>query len=339
VKFGAEPIDSKRFFYYKSLVAKLENDQQAIDRDWQMYRDASFLSTFAPILTTGAGKMDRDVLVPAAVTDMPANAKAEVIKIADPSAALQSLHEAERSATESSIDPQMSGSKVGAAKTKAETLILQQNNEVNLGVIGRMVGIMVRDVGGLMVDNIIRYQTTGEVTEIIAGIPRMKFRTFMLPNKVKGGRNVTESIKFTDRFDGVEMSSEDKDKEELGMYEQYGDDRHVYEVNPELFSRMDYLITIDYEALTRRNTAFERAFKLEVYDKGIMNPLIDQVALTRDFLLEPLVKGEASKYLKSVDNIVPGIVPGMLNAGQGGGQDMSSRLVRSGTLPTKEAVA
>ena len=35
VKYGFEPIDAMRFIGYKSLVDKMQNDQEAVDREWQ----------------------------------------------------------------------------------------------------------------------------------------------------------------------------------------------------------------------------------------------------------------------------------------------------------------
>ena len=312
-KFGAEPIDDKKFFFYKSLAAVMSNDQEAIDREWQMFFDASALSTYSPIITAGAGKIDKSVIVPATVTEIGRDATVTPLNVANPIAALNALREAERSLNESSQDPQMVGSQQGAQKTRGEAILLQQNAETNLGPITKLASQVVKDVGELMFDDIIRYQTVGEIAEILGGVPQMKFRTFVTPNKVKAGKKVTEYIKFTDRFAGKKMSQEEKDMEELKMYQENGDEKHLYEVNPLLFSRMNFLISIDPDQIMQKNTAFEREFKLAVFDKAIATfqaTGIDPQKLAQDFLLEPLVKGEAGKYfIKQNPMVLAGLVP------------------------------
>lgn len=311
-KLGAEPIDAKRFWAYKSLVAKMSNDQEAIDRQWQMFMDASALSTYPPTIGTGTGKIDKSVVVPATHTSFTQDAKITPLQIVNPMAALQALREAESSLTESSQPDIMQGLEGSRDKTARESILLQQNAEINMGPIGKMIGGMVKDLGDLMVDDIIRYQTIGEMSEQLGGIPQMKYRTFILNDKVKDGRNVSEHIKFTDRFSGRKFTKEEKDMEELKMYQENGDDKFVFEINPQLFSRLNFLITIDYDQLMRRNTAFERAFKLEIFDRGIATAEvtgIDPQLLARDFLMEPLVKGEASKYFRENGNVLQGIMP------------------------------
>lgn len=312
VKFGAEPIDAKRFWAYKSLVAKMSNDQESIDREWQMYHDASFLATFNPLITTGAGKIDKSVVVPATVTEIGKDAKITPLQISNPVAAQNVLREVEKSLSETSQDSQMAGISSDPKKTARESILLQQNAETNLGVMGKMIGSMVKNIGDLTIDDIIRYQTVGEMTELLGGIPKMKFRTFILENKVKDGKNISEHIRFTDRFAGRKFSKKEKDMEELRMYQENGEDKSVYEINPLLFSRLNFLTTVDYEQLMKRNTAFERAYKLEIFDRAIANAEIlglDAQAIGRDFLLEPLVKGDASKYFIKNEGVLGGILP------------------------------
>ena len=330
-KFGYEPVDTMRFYFYKSLVAKMSNDQEAADREWQMYFDSSFLATFPPVITTGAGKIDRSVVVPATVTDMAKDSTINPIQISQPNVALQALREAERSITETSMDSQLSGQEGDVEKTRGESVLLQQNAETNLGLAAKMISSAVSQIGDLMVDDIIRYQSIAEMSEITG---KETYKTFLVNGKVKGGKDKTSYIRFTDRFAGQEMSDEEKEMEEYKLLEEAGDDREIYEVNPYLFSRMQYLITIDAERMLQRNDAFERAFKLETYDRAIMNPLVQadpeaQLKITRDFLMEPLMKGEASKYLPNIQRVAQALVP-QEQAGAGGAQKpMSERVMQS----------
>ena len=317
VKYGYEPVDTRRFIGYKSLVAKMANDQEAVDREWQMYFDASMLATYPPTITMGAGKLDRSVISPATNTDLNKDAKIEPLQVANPNVALQALREAERSITESSQDPQASGIKEGAQKTARESVLLQQNAETNLGLASKMIATMVRDVGELFVDNIIRYQTASEVSELTG---ELTYKTFLLDGKVKGGRNKTARIEFTDSFSGREMSKEEKEMEEYKLLDGIDEDKEIYKVNPYPFSRMQYLIQVDADRIGQKNEAFERAFKLETYDRAIANPLVQQDLeamnkITRDFLFEPLMKGEANKYVPNLQKVAGSMAPQEANSG------------------------
>lgn len=332
VKYGYEPIDAMRFFGYKSLVSKMANDQEAADREWQMYFDSTFLATFPPTISMGAGKIDKSVVRPGVNSEIGKDAKFEFLSGVNPNFARSALLEAERSINESSQDPQSSGIKEGAQKTKAESVILQQNAQTNLGIAAKMIGVMVKEIGCLLVDDIIRYQSIGELEEITGD---MTYKTFILDGKIKEGKDKTTHIKFTDRYSGKAMSKEEKDMENYALMDKAGDNREIYEVNPGVFSRMDFLITIDADKMLQKNDAFERAFKLETYDRAILNPLVQQdpdamQKITRDFLFEPLMRGEASKYLPNIQKVANSVTP----TKTGGGQDLSSRVMRSAAVET-----
>ena len=310
-KFGYEPIDTMKFYAYKSLVAKMENDQLAADQQWAMFFDASTLATYPPTITMGAGKIDRSVIAPATVTEIGKDAQINPLSIANPGIALQALREAERSMEETSISNQMSGVEGDVEKTRGESVLLQQNASTNLGLATKMIASAVRQIGDLMVDDIIRYQSIAEVGEITG---KETYKTFLVDGKVKGGKEKTSYIRFTDRYMGTEMSDEEVEMDEYKLLEEAGDNKEIYEVNPYLFSRMQYLITIDADKMMQKNDAFDRAFKLETYDRAIANPLImndpeAQLKITRDFLLEPLMRGSASEYLPNIAKVAQSLTP------------------------------
>lgn len=322
VKFGFEPIDAMRFVGYKSLVDKMSNDQDAADREWQDYFDASRLGTFMPIVTMGAGKIDKSVVSPAGVTEIGKDAKTVPLQVANPSLALSALREAERSANETSVDPQTAGVQQGPQKTKGEVDQLEQNTETNLGFAAKMIGRMVKEVGCLMSDDIIRYQTLGSAGEILG---ETLYRTFIIDGRLREGRDKTTRIKFTDRFAGRPMSKEEREEEEYNLMDEAGEDKELIEVNPGVFSRLNWLFTIDAEQMMRRNTPTEQRYKLATYDRAMTNPLVmadadAQLKITRDFLFEPLMKGDAAKYLPRVQKVVEGIAGGYPQEGAAGGK-------------------
>lgn len=310
VKFGTEPIDAMRFWAYKSLASKLSNDQELADRMWQIAMDASQVEAYKPIITVGAGKMDRSVTIPATVTDMPKGAEIHPLSgISNSNAAFQALQQVEKSMSETSVDPNMSGVSTGPKKTATESVFVQENAMTNLGIQLTMMASMVAEIGELMVDDIIHYQTVGEVSEILGGIPRMKYRSFLLQNKIKNGKNVTEQIKFTDRYAGKKMTKEEITEEGLKLATEAGNNKEIWLVNPAMFANRKFLIKVTADMVSPKTEAFETRYKLGVYDRAIANPYVDQVGITRDFLLEPLVKGEATKYMKD-EKALAGIIPG-----------------------------
>jgi hypothetical protein len=347
-KYGAEPIDEMRFIGYKSLAAKLMNDQQLADEQWQIAIDASRLQAFLPTIITGTGKIDYSVVAPAAVTTIEKDAKVTPLSSSyNADAAFRSLYEAERSANESSPDPQLAGKSTSGdlPSTARQSLLIQENAERNLGLMGKMIlGTMLPEIGGLMLDDIIRYQTTGEVDQILAGVPRMKYRTFILDGKEKDGMKKNHIVRLSDEFAGTALSEEDMEMENVKRLDEAGEGKEIYDVNPAKFAELDFLVTYDYQELMRRNTAFERSFMLAGYDKAISDPNIAKdpeasLAVTRDFLLKPLAGAKASKYMpkkQMVESMLPqNPTPEELAAGggaSGGGQDVPNRFVRSAAM-------
>lgn len=316
VKYGAEPIDAQRFFAYKSLASKLANDKELIDRMRQNAVDASTFATFPSIFTMGAGKMDRSVFIPATTVDLPKDAKVNpATGMANPSYAYNAAREAEQAVNESSMDPQTSGVGGGNSKTARESVILQQNAIQNLGIMGRMIATMVKDVGELKVDDVIRYQSVGEMMELAGGTLGMKYNTMVLNDKVRDGKKQSVTIRFTDKWAGKNMSEAELRKKKVALYEEAGDSKEINEVNPALWARRQYLIVVEADALKPKNSAFDRAIDLQTYDRAINNPLVandpEKLAeVTRDFLFENARKGEGAKYIpKDVAKVMNKIVP------------------------------
>lgn len=321
VKYGAEPIDAMRFAYFKSLAGKISNDKELVDRMRQNAVDASTFAAFPSIFTMGAGKLDKSVFIPATTVELGKDAKVSpATGFANPSYAYSAAKEAENAVSESSSDPEASGVG-GGNKTAREAIILQQNAITNLGVMGRMITQgMVKPIGELMVDDIIRYQTVGETIELGGGSLGTKYATLVLSDKVIEGQKKNIVIEFTDEWAGSgEMSEEAMKEKRVKMYEDKPENQEIYKVNPAVWIRRQFLVVVEPDALKPMNDAFDKTFKTELYDRLILNPLIandpEKLAeVTRDFLLEPTVKGEASKYIpkdtkKVMDSIMPRTTP------------------------------
>jgi len=326
-KFGAEPIDAKRFWAYKSIAAKLSNDKELVDRMRQNAVDASTLATFPSIFTMGAGKIDASVLKPATVTDIDKNAKVQPVTVANPTAAWNAMKQAEQDIDSASNPsyfslPQSGGGK----KTALEIQLLQQNALINLTVISTMIGSMVKDIGEIVLDDILRFQTIGEIGEITNGIPTLLYKSYNVA-KTKDGKSMTDKIVFTDSYAGMKMTKEEKQAHEVALHEKHGDNQHVWEVNPSKFVSLNFEIVVEPDELLAKDSLSVARMKQDIYDKALNNPLFQQdmekmAMITRDLLFEPVFHGDAAKYIPdSTQKVLNGITP---NAGAIGGGDGSN---------------
>lgn len=323
-KFGAEPIDAKRFWAYKSIAAKLSNDKELVDRMRQNAVDASTLATFPSIFTMGAGKIDASVLKPATVTDIDKNAKVQPVTVANPTAAWNAMKQAEQDIDSASNPsyftlPQGSGGK----KTALEIQLLQQNALINLTVISTMLGSMVKDIGRIVLDDILRFQTIGEIGEITNGVTSLLYKSYNVA-KTKDGKSMTDKIVFTDTYAGTQMTKDEKMMHEVALHEKHGDDQHVWEVNPSKFVSLNFEIIVDPDELLAKDSISVSKMKQDIYDKAITNPLFVQdmekmAMITRDLLFEPVFHADAAKYIPdSTKKVLNGITPNA-NAMAGGG--------------------
>lgn len=315
-KFGAEPIDAKRFWAYKSIAAKLSNDKELLDRMRQNAVDASTLSTFPPQFTMGAGKVDQSVLKPATVTDVNKDAKVQSIPVANPVQAWNAVKEIQHDIDNASNPSYFSLPNAGTGrKTALEIQLLQQNAMTNLIVVSTMIGSMVREIGTIILHDSLRYQTVGEIGKIVNGIPQLMYKSYNVP-KVKNGKSINEKIVFTDAYAGKSMTQEEKDLAGVALVEKHGEDAHVWEVNPDVFINLDFLVNVEADELFAHDSLSVQKMKSELYDKAILNPLIANnpeklSQVTIDFLFEPIVHGEASKYIPdmSTQKVMNGVVP------------------------------
>jgi len=314
-KFGAEPIDAKRFWAYKSIAAKLSNDKELVDRMRQNAVDASTLATFPSIFTMGAGKIDASVLKPATVTDIDKNAKVQPVTVANPTAAWNAMKQAEQDIDSASNPsyftlPQGSGGK----KTALEIQLLQQNALINLTVISTMLGSMVKDIGEIVLDDILRFQTIGEIGEITNGVPALLYKSYNVA-KTKDGKSMTDKIVFTDSYSGMQMTKDEKMMHEVALHEKHGDEQHVWEVNPSKFVSLNFEIIVEPDELLAKDSLSVAKMKQDIYDKSLQNPLFQQdmekmAMITRDLLFEPVFHGDAAKYIPdSTKKVLNGITP------------------------------
>lgn len=308
VKFGYSPIDEGRFYFYKSAANSIGPDQDAVDVAWRLAIDGSLLDGMPPLAVMGDEIIDSSMVGPGLVTNLEKETKVEnLLPNRNTGALWNAVHETERSITEGTQDDVRAGITGSGSRTAFEIDRIERNARINLGPFGKFIGEAIRDYGYLIVDDILNHQTVGQFEEVLAGNPRLKFRTFLLAPEVENGRMMSKKIIFTDELIGIPLSDEEVTMRGLKMLNKVGGlkgTEKIYLVNPHKFRRLRFLLTIDVDNLLPENEAFMKAIKLEAYDRMIENPFVDQEAVTRDFLVNVFAKGETDKYMKrSMDGV------------------------------------
>lgn len=294
-----EPIGNGECFYGKSGVAKLADDQAVVDTLYNMVLDGSFLALMPPMASYGNEAANADVFIPGTVSSFrDPNMKIESLgPRSDLRAGLEAISLVERSMSESSQDPSQAGVADGGAMTARQALILQGNAKTQLGLIGKALAWLVEDFGDLRVGEILQHMTVAELGAVAGDA---SYKSFLVRGKVDNGKKVSRKIEFSssmlgsqDRAPAEAMSA----SYDLLDREGLGGETRIYQVNPEAFRTLDYHVVVSADELMPRSKEVEKALKLEAYDRAIQNPVVDQEAVTRDFLLDAFVPGEADKYL------------------------------------------
>jgi len=309
-----EYIDEDRFFYGKSLVDKMKDDQRVIDVLYNMILDGSFLSLMPPAVVFGSEEVDSSIITPGTVTTFKNDTRVDMLPVGqNVNTGLNALREVERSLSESSVSQQLQGMSQSGTQTAFEIARLEQNAKQMLGLFGKMISFLVKDFGNLRIKTILQHMTVGEVMDISGGEKRLKFRQILRPEKVVDGQKKTTEIRFDMDVPEEPMDEKAKLGESFKVLEEEGgmdSDREIMKVNPKLFRNLKFSISVSPDIKTERSEAVEKALKLEAYDRAIQNPVIDQEAITRDFLLEAFVPGETDKYVKEQTPAAPAPGPG-----------------------------
>lgn len=310
-KSGYEPINNGMFFYYKSAANKLGSDQQVVDTLYNMVIDGSFLALMPPSALYGSEEFNASVYIPGMVTSFKdPNTKLEAIgPKSDIRGGMEAISMVENSMSESSYQPIGGGSR----RTAREMMMLEDQLKITLGLFAKMIGFLVKDIGNLMMGDILQHMTVAQVSQITGD---MKYRSFILPEKNINGKSTTKKIQFMDPSSMQDIKSPDDymDKSYELLDEEGGPDanKKIYQVNPQKFRQLKYLVQVDIDELESKSKTLEKALNLEFYDRAIQNAYVDQEAITRDFLVGAFKPGEADKYMKKQQ---PGGTP---SAGQVG---------------------
>lgn len=310
-KFGYEPINN-RFFYYKSLAFKLQQDANVVNTLYQMVIDGTYLSIFKPMVNVGGEIIASDVIVPGAVTTLSSpDADLRAINVgSDLRSGLETLSVVEKSISESSQEPLQSGVAESGSQTAYEISKLEQNANTVLGLFLQMIAKHVKEFGKLRLGDIVQYLTVPEIAEI-EGDPELTYRTFFLKAPAKGsGKN--KKIEF-DLEIPEEMSDDDMLNASYDVKEEEeSKDMEIAKVHPQMFRELQYMITISPDVLNPKSSDLERAYGLEDFDRMVIHPEIFDPEETGKLLLanSPMTSKNPDKYLAKQP------MPGQLPPGQ-----------------------
>lgn len=324
IKFGYEPIDVKRFFYYKSGAFKLAPDQDLIDKMLRMLVDGTFLSVMKPIMLSGDDQLDKSVIIPGGTTTVDKDTTITPLDLGGNLQAGYSLLERlDDTTSESTQDNIAQGQMEQGDRTAYEVARAERNALIQLGLFGKMIAQAVKEFGELMLEDIVWHQTVGEVDQLSDKDTTLKYKTFLVSSRQENGNTKTHKIVFTDKYLGKTMTEDEEMEASYDLLEKTKDsDMKLYEVNPEVFANMKFNIVFSADLLMPRSEEFENALKLQAFDRTNGDPYFDQEMIRRDFLLNALSvsKGKADKYLKSQADMMMG-----QQQMQQGGQPMAQK--------------
>ena len=284
-KFGFELFDEGKCFYYKSLAFKLQQDANIVNTLYPMIIDGTYLNVMPPMILNGGETIEADVIVPGAVTTLKSkDAQLQPVQLANNlQAGMNTLMEIEKSVEESSEVPSISTNRQTSAY---EVSVRKQQQEIMMGIFIDMIGSHVVQFGKLLKGDILQYLTIADVTDIV-GNTELVYKTFLMMDRNSNGKSRTRKIKFDSSLPSDPMTEDQKLKESYKVLQEEGDTdskTEIYKVNPEIFRKLKYMVTVSPDILNPLSEEAEKAFKLEAYDRAIQNQFVDQEKVTRDFL-------------------------------------------------------
>ena len=310
-KTGYEPINDGQFFVYKSAANKIGYDEELINQLYNYAMDGTFLSLMPPMAMYGEEDIDGpSVMIPGAVTPFSSieSRLESIAPRADLRGGMEAINMVERSVAESTQDSFRGGVAQGGERTAFEVATLEQNAKTQLGLFGRFIGFFVQDLGTLLLGDIVQHITVAELNEVTSMQNPLKYKSILVPDRIKDGKKFTRKIEISDDMLGSEDMDQNQllDKSyELLSKEGMNSDVRIAKVNPQLIRKMKTSVTVSPDQLTPRSKSLERAMKLEVYDRAIGNPITDIETVTRDFLFEPFDQGSSDKYIKKQEQPNP----------------------------------
>jgi hypothetical protein len=333
IKFGYELVDEGKFFYYKSLAFKMQQDANIVNTLYPMIIDGTYLSVFPAMYNVGSESIGSDVIIPGAVTNLTdPNSKLNAIPVSTQlQTGMNTLLEVNKSIDETASDP-LDQSVSGGTQTAYEISRLEQNAATVLGLFLRMIGQYVKQYGKLRVSDILQHLTVVDVDKI-TDESELVYKTFLVQGK--GKHNLKKIVMKGDMSDEPISDKEHMDNSYKLLAEQDRTNQEIIHVNPRLFRDLKYSTIISPDVLQPKSEDLDRAYKLELYDRAIqLGPLVDQEKVAKDFLFKAYKEvRDPDEYFKVASPNNATATAQMPNNGQQAPQPQGAMQAMKGALP------
>lgn len=322
-KTGFEPLDpAGRFAYYKSAAFKEYWDDASQNKMYQLAQDGTYLDVIKPQFISGLAKSsDSSVMVPGAVIALPKDATISPYQLGpNLTAALNMMRVNQDDMSLSTQDALQSGV-AEKGVTATASLKAEQNAKVIMNVFSNMIADLVRDIGELVVDDIICHTTVGEIDATVPDDLKMKFKSIQLRGK-EGGKDITNHIEFS-----TDMMAESFDKKQANdmewkIFEENGGMDATtmhYKCNPYKLARTQFSTYVDPQQIISRSMGTDQLRKDRAVNLLLdprVAPYINQEAVVDKFILEDYSDGDPDEFKRKPQ-------PGgdLLNTMMGGGQN------------------
>jgi hypothetical protein len=307
VKGGYELFDEGKFFYYSSLVKKMAKDEETLNEIYRLIINAARLQTEPPINIFGEELVSSSMITPGAINVMKGETRAEPMTLGvnvNPAIALKEI--IEKSMSESSSDILQSGQAMKATQTAFEISRLEANAKIMLGMFGKMIGFMVKELGELVINDILQFITVADVANISGEDVALKYKTFLLSDETSGK---SKRIEFSSDMP-EEITQDELRMRQYQLYDKAGGRKATTEVtivNPAIFRSCKFKIVIAPDFISPPSEALRKALNLELYDRAIQHPLANKEALLRDVLYNSydMTRKDPEKFIMKQQPVLP----------------------------------
>lgn len=284
VAFGYERIH-KHFFYWKSLMNRVGWDDSLLDAMYENTMNRETLDLYSPLAMFGVEEFSSNVIFPSSVVSFEnKDARAERILPPNGRSGYDAMDKIESSIKDKTLSDTMGGELPDASQKAYTVQKAEQNARTILKGALRSISFSVARVGDLMKDVAINHLSTIQWDEITDA---ESYRTLLLKDQFVNGKKASKRIIFDESLIGNHMSAEEKRDEELKMLNGKPLSKmkdHVYRLNPHLFSKMKYIISIIPEQMMEKNSAFQKSMAERMYAMLRKDPLVSGEGLVRKVL-------------------------------------------------------
>lgn len=300
-KTGFEPIDPNgRFAYYKSAAFKEYWDDASQNRMYQLAQDGTFLDVFKPLFGSGIASIDTSVMVPGAFVGMPMGASVTPYQLGpNVNAALALMRQNVDDMSLSTQDALQSGF-AEKGITATASLKAEQNARVIMNVFSTMVANLVKDIGELVIDDILLHTTMKELDATLPNSIKKAIRSI----ERDGNQEITNIVEFDPTMELPTFNNEKAEDLEWKMFKELGGQKaktNKYIVNPYKFIKSQFTVFVNPEIIISRSMGTDKLFKeraTQILLDPRVAPFINQEAVIDDFILKEYSEGDPEKYKK-----------------------------------------